>query len=112
MVDFKDQDGNKSKMMINEIVIKQAFKAKSEIDAHLTETNGPGGQSSYIFDIYLAKEPTYNVKIIDISSWNQGSSLLFDWYTLNNTDVDDPSFEVQFRVTTTKNGIFVNDEEN
>ena len=43
-----------------------------------------------------------------MSPWHTSSSLLFSWYDLNKIDTEDPEFEVEFRVTKTKNGTFVN----
>ena len=44
-----------------------------------------------------------------MSPWNTSSSLLFSWDDLNKIDIENPEFEAEFRVTTTKNGTFVND---
>ena len=68
-----------------------------------------------MLDIYLSKEPTYKIKVVDVGAWNAGSACLFSWDDLNamsTGEADSQNLSTEFRVTETTNGTFVNVADN
>lgn len=91
---------------------------KAQIDEAMVPTGGINPANCYSFDIYLCKAPTFKAKLIDINGWqgyiweadSQLNPLLFKWYELNAMETEADDIPVEFRVTKSYNGMFVNDE--